>query len=646
MSGESPTVVREAQCPGCGATLRFTVGASRLVVCEYCSHAVVRTGRGIEQLGKVGDVVPTGAKLALGARGRYGGVGFVLAGRLQVEWAQGAWDEWYAAFDDGRWGWIAEAVGRYYVSFRVAHRPTPPFPALKPGRELFLHGLGRYVVSDIKEGRIVTARGELPSSFGMPSERVLSVDLSGGAGAFATLDFGPAGASGHGTEPPTIFAGREASLEALEIETGHLPPPRAERVAARGLTCPNCSAPVAVQSPDQAMRVTCHHCSSFIDASAIPFAVLGHLKKPRTQWELGRKGRFFGREYVVAGWLQRECRVEGETYAWEEYVLYDPASAAFRWLVCSEGHWSFVQPIAPGDVEVGVTRVTFRGETFRRFSAVTATVRSLYGEFPWAVKEGETNRVVDYVRAPEGLSEERDEHEVNWSHATYLQPEEVWAAFGSRVLPRLPRGVGAMQPYPHAGALRSMATWTPFSLLALVVLLVVLAIRAEERDVLDQPLDLRTRSAEQGGASSPWVHFSEPFEIPVSQRNLKVSLSSNVQEGWAFVSGALINEAAGEVREFGLESSYYSGRDSDGHWVENRREASTYLSSVPAGQWVLRSEAQWSNPAGAPLLRMQLTSGVVRTLHFVLAAAAILLVPFILLVHQGAFEARRWEESS
>ena len=114
-----------AKCPGCGATLAFKVGSARVVVCDHCSYAVGRTDLGFENLGKVADLVPTGARIALMARGKYEGVGFTVVGRQQLGWEQGVWDERHIAFDDGRWGWLAEDDGRYFVSFQIKRRPTP-----------------------------------------------------------------------------------------------------------------------------------------------------------------------------------------------------------------------------------------------------------------------------------------------------------------------------------------------------------------------------------------------------------------------------------------------------------------------------------------------------------------------------------------
>src|ERR1044072_9294403 len=95
----------QASCPACGAQVIFKTGSSVVVVCEFCHAVVARTDRGVEDLGKVGDVTESGSPLEVGLRGVYLGVAFTLTGRAQLQHAAGGfWDEGYGAFADGGWG--------------------------------------------------------------------------------------------------------------------------------------------------------------------------------------------------------------------------------------------------------------------------------------------------------------------------------------------------------------------------------------------------------------------------------------------------------------------------------------------------------------------------------------------------------------
>ena len=636
--------IKSAQCPGCGVPLEFKVGSARVVVCEHCSFAVARSDQGLENLGKIAALVPTGARVTLGATGRYEGVEFTVVGRLQLEWQQGVWDEWYVSFLDGRWGWLAEAAGRYFLSFRVSQRPTPVFASLRPGRSLFLAGYGRLVVSDLKQATYVAAKGQLPERIAI-GESTRTADLSGPGDLFATLDYG---AEDHAQ----IFVGRAIELESLGLRTEHLAPPARPKVKAEKLICPQCKAPVALQVPDESLRVTCSHCNALLDTTEGSLRYLATMPKREPRW-LRERGSFFGVEYLVIGWMERECTVEGLVYGWEEYLLYDERDASYRFLVVSDGHWSFVTPVAAGAVEDQVIGARYEGNLFKPFSQVTATVSAVLGEFYWAVQQGESADCTDYVRPPEGMSVERTAQEVNWSHARYLTPKEVWDAFGAKEPAPPAHGVGAMQPCPLDAEVDRSIKWAIFSAAAAFLLLFFFLARAEEKVVFQGqiPTDATLAGRNGGGLHLPspterWsgaVDVSSPFTVEAGYRNLQVVIDSDVRQSWCAVSGVLINETTNELIEFGdLESSYYSGSD----WTEDNSEATTFVSSPPPGRYVLRVESAWEANRPAPVIRLAVVSGVPRMMHFLLVLLPIFVFPILAMYRRHKFEQARWEESN
>ncbi|MGI5864447.1 MAG: DUF4178 domain-containing protein [Myxococcales bacterium] len=637
--------VKTAQCPGCGVTLEFKVGSARVVVCDYCNFAVARSDRGLEDLGKVADIVPTGTHLALGATGRYEGVAFTVVGRLQLEWKQGIWDEWYISLADGRWGWLAEAGGRYYISFRVARRPAPPFATLRPGRSVFLAGYGRLVATDAREARYVAAKGQLPERIA-PGDTVRAADLSGPGGLFATLDYSDG-------DVPNIFVGKEVRLDALEISTEHLPAGPRQKIKVDKLVCPQCNAPVELQVPDESLRVTCRHCNALLDTTEGALRYLATMPKRNPRW-LHKRCRFFGVEYLAIGWLERECTVDGHIYSWEEYLLYEERTASYRFLVCSEGHWSFVTPLAAGDVEEQVTGARYNGNLFKPFSQVEARVSMVLGEFYWAVQKGEKADCTDYIRPPEGVSVERTPEEVNWSHAVYQTPAEVWAAFGSKEHPPEPNGVGAMQPCALDAEVDRSLKWGMLSFGIAFLMLLFFLVRADDKIVFQGQFPSGAAIAGRGSgaglhvpsAAEPWsgaIDVTEPFVIESGYRNLEISIDSNVQQGWCAISGVLINETTNEMIELGtLESSYYSGYD----WTEDLSKRMTYVSSVPPGRYVMRVESIWEPNKPPPTIRLIATSGVPRLLHFVLVLVPIVAFPGIAMYRRHLFEQERWNESN
>lgn len=238
-----------ANCPSCGAGVEFAIGSSAVVVCNYCRTIVARTDRGVEDLGKVAAIIDTGSPLRVGLPGKYRGAGFRITGRTQMRHqAGGVWDEWYAAFDDGRWGWLAEAQGKYYITFKTKDRDAPPISALTIGSAV--PQVDDFVVTEIGEAELAAAEGELPWR-PHPGDRYEYADLSGREGRFATIDYSE--------DEPIAFKGFETTLGDLGIGGE---PARKKRIEVTKLNCENCGGPLELRAPDKAERIYCPNCGA------------------------------------------------------------------------------------------------------------------------------------------------------------------------------------------------------------------------------------------------------------------------------------------------------------------------------------------------------------------------------------------------
>ncbi|MFN7954305.1 MAG: DUF4178 domain-containing protein, partial [bacterium] len=177
-------------CPQCGAPLRFEGAASLTTVCKYCRAGVARAGVELSTLGQVPDLVATDTRLALGMSGSIEGKGFVVLGRLQLDQGEGAWDEWYISWADGRFGWLAEAAGTLIHTTKTdAPIEIPPFDSIQPGGALTLGRWGVFRVGEVGAGKFVSAEGELPFTADLGATYRF-VDATGANDEYVTLDYG------------------------------------------------------------------------------------------------------------------------------------------------------------------------------------------------------------------------------------------------------------------------------------------------------------------------------------------------------------------------------------------------------------------------------------------------------------------------
>jgi uncharacterized Zn finger protein (UPF0148 family) len=650
----------QASCPACGAPVLFKTGSSVVVVCESCNSVVARTDRGIEDAGKVADVVESGSPLEVGLRGVYLGVAFELTGRAQLGHAAGGfWDEWYAHFEDGRWGWLAEAQGRFYLTFQIqvpAPNALPTFDSLQLSQPVWaIPAQQPPVVAEKGTAQMLAAEGEIPYLL-RPGETYAYADLSGHEGAFATLDYSE--------QPPLVFTGREASLAELGLAGAQRTTEREpQMVSAVQLNCPNCSGPLELRAPDRAERVTCPNCGSLLDVTQGRLRYLQKLQRvgPQPSIPLGATAEFEGQPQTVIGFMVRSVEFEGVRYYWQEYLLYNPA-IGFRWLVESDGHWSYVKSVAPGDVVESGSAVVYGGKSFKMFQDATARVEFVEGEFYWKVSAGEQARATDYVAPPLMLSREIPvipgppgrrgvvyAQEVNWSLGAYTPLKEIERKFKVS-LPR-PTTVAPNQPWPHK---RIYLYWLALLVAAFFVGLFALA-AAPRSNVFTQSYTFQPNPTPTPGATpdpeagneKTQVVFSDPITLK-GRRNVVVTGRANVDNSWLYVEGDLINEQTGLIQQFELPIEYYYGVEDGESWSEGDREQTVYLPALPEGRYTMRLEAQWENwnQSAPPQISVRVEQGVPRLWNLLLVFLALSVVPLLLAFRHFSFERRRWADSA
>jgi hypothetical protein len=624
-----------ANCPSCGAQVEFAIGSSAVVICETCRSVVARTDRGVEDHGKVAAVIDTGSPLRVGITGKHGGAPYRITGRTQLRHqAGGVWNEWYAAFDSGDWGWVAEAQGRFYVTFKV-DAATPPFESLRLGAPAVWQG---FVVAEFGEAALASAEGELPWT-PVPNYSYRYADLTGPERAFGTVDYSE--------EPPAVFYGSEVLLAELGLAGVER---QAGRTRLTTLNCSQCGGALELRAPDQTERIWCPYCGSGHDVTNGKLQFFKQLKKSHVEpiIPLGTTGTIDDVSYVVAGFMERAVTFDRD-YFWTEYLLYN-AEHGFRWLVHSDGHWSFVTPLRPGEVldvqpEGAATNVHYEGRSYRLFQQATARVTWVVGEFYWRVTVGEKADTVDYVAPPFGISKEitrSGAREINYSHARYVEPKVIAKTFGVEGLER-PSGVGPMQPFPGTNLL---VPWI-FMLLALIGAAAFLAVTLPRRTVHDKAYDLANAAVPEGSWENARVLFSEPFPLS-GEHNVAVvaAAESALDNSWVHLGVDLVDESAGTMRSFEVPLEYYSGVDGGEHWSEGKMRDATYLPRPGKGNHVLRVEAQWEAGKPPPRVRLTVREGVFRGIHFLLALIAISIFPALSVIRKISWESQRWKDST
>ncbi len=626
--------VLQANCPSCAAPIEFKSGSTVVLVCPFCRSAVARTDKKLEDLGKVADIAESESPLKIGLKGTFKGNRFELTGRAQLRHELGGvWDEWYATFSNGWVGWLAEAQGEFYLTFYQplpANASVPAFGNLQLGQTVSeIPNTVPLVVTEKGTATSVAADGEIPYKL-VPNERSDYADLSGAGNAFGTIDYS--------LNPPWVFVGQQVSLAEIGLADAKSATRKARRVAVGAMGCPNCGGSLELNAPDKTERVTCPFCNSLLDVNQGNLTFLRSLDKIENPFVLpvGAEGTFAGDvKFKIIGAMVRSVSIEGETYLWHEYLLYN-SNAGFRWLVHSDNHWNFVAPVNAAEAVVSGNIVNYNGKSFKIFQDAPARVEYVQGEFYWRVEQGETVRAVDYIAPPLMLSQEITRNEINWSLGTYMTNAEVEEAFGISDLPK-PFSVAPNQPFTGGFYIK----WG-FALLGLLCLIAILMISLGgfSSSVLSQQITLPPMT----NATAPQTIFSQPFDLK-GNRNVKITASAPVNNSSADLDIDLINEQNNEVESVNVPIEYYAGVDDGESWSEGGQTQDATVSSLPAGKYSLRVEGTWQNFAQPLTVDVRVEQNVSRGVNFWLSFFLLALLPVWALVRKFIFESRRWSES-
>ncbi|HET8923518.1 MAG TPA: DUF4178 domain-containing protein [Candidatus Acidoferrum sp.] len=411
---------------------------------------------------------------------------------------------------------------------------------------------------------------------------------------------------------------------------------------AKGLNCPKCGAAITLRSFGQAETVVCGSCRCILDAKDPNLAILQQFELKTSDVKplipLGARGKLRGTDYDVIGFQRRSAKVEGVTYAWHEYLLFNPYKG-FRYLSEYNGHWNDIGMCKQLPVFDGGS-ANYLGEFYKHFQTSDANTDFVLGEFPWQVRVGEHAVVTDYVHPPRVLSSEKLDQEVTWSIGEYMYGKEIWEAFRLPGTP--PEAEGIYENQPSAVTTNVKEIWAAFAIFAILLFALMMGFEMFARK---EPVFEETYHWDRAEAKGEPSFVTDGFDLNGRPSTVQVKTSAPVDNHWIYLNYALINDDTGEAWDFGREVSYYHGYDSDGSWTEGKQEDTVIIPSVPPGHYYMRIEPEVDPSLPSTSYRIRVTRGVHPMGIYGLAFLALLIPALLISWRAYSFERSRWSES-
>ena len=419
--------------------------------------------------------------------------------------------------------------------------------------------------------------------------------------------------------------------------------------------CLACGGPISLHGFGGVRQVSCPYCGSELspdDSGALRLLQKVQRQRRQSVLPLHVRGTLDGVEWEILGVIWRSCRVDGDTYPWQELILFNPYHG-YRWLIYAmdTGRWNLGEPLDGAPITgnnswlgPSIQSLYFAGIRYRHFQTVQADTDYVEGEFPWQVRAGDTAAAHEFVAPPRAISieEAQTEHgaDVTFTRMRYIPARQVWKAFAQEGAPPREIGVSSTMPNPYRAQARSY--WRSAALfLVLWAALSAWYVGSRENKAVAQ---------EQGLPIEPYIQ--EISLGPADQvANLEFFFTAKpLSNSWAFAEVMLIPKAGGEALGFSVEVDEWHGVSGGESWKEGNPRRTIEIGGVPGGDYTLQILPQAAKDRATGSLKVDsiayaINRDVPLWRYVFLPLLPILFFPLFNTLRALQFEGKRWQES-
>lgn len=294
-------------------------------------------------------------------------------------------------------------------------------------------------------------------------------------------------------------------------------------------------------------------------------------KNYNNAFSIGQKANFKNETYTIIGLLIK--RYDSVT-RWAEYVLQND-KGEFLYLSESSGNFILLEQIE-FNKKVGNHPLTvdYLDKTFDRYDYTYPKLDYASGYFDYNVMN--KIELIEYINPPYILSFEKFGLDQTAFYGKHISRSAIKKAFDTSAIPSKSE-IGMAQPFPID--VRNLAI-----IFCSVAILILLSHWFLNKDRTAQEI-INTSIPFENYINKDYV--SPSFELKGSSAPLHISVSSNVDNSWANVQVALVNEKTNEEVYASKDIEYYHGYTDGENWTEGSTSEDFNICGVSAGKYHL-----------------------------------------------------------
>lgn len=608
------------ECSHCKQPLVFRHAESNIKVCN-CGTVNKKENDAVN-----GIVLPVlqsqDSIIQIGSKGKYQDKEFEVIGRFRAWFNEYVYNYWSIVLADGSFTYLSEGYGIYSIYEKQSERGI--FHSLRtwtPGNKV-RYAEDEFQVQFVYDLKQMEVEGEtmIPAFF-TPFE----VSQIVSANNKHIEVFAP-------NYEPVYYRIYYTDLSTLAISNT-----RNTQGQTHTFTCTNCKSDIILNHFPYTQSCACSKCNALFSYKN------GHFSKQRTTsgdeykplLPIGTKGTLNGHLFEVVGAMLKQ---DYSTYQsqWREYTLWNEKEG-FIFLSEYEGHWTLVKefPDFPAQMDKDIHHIRYGSYEYDLYNRYSFAILGAKGEFPGDILNDSQKDIHEYIYPPEMLIREKNESDgIVWFKGSYISSVEIENSFGISCPAVKGRGVLETRGF------------IPFSLLAKVTIAILivftlvhtlLSFTHDNEEIFYSEITFPDSANTVG-------RVSNVFKLD-KKTNLQFQIYSPLNNSWLEIGATLVNIDNGS--EYSLEQGveFYSGFEDGESWSEGARDATAYLSSIPAGRYKLQVEASKDKYAllTSSTILVKKDVGMERNLFILLALLLIWPVTKFILIRNA--EKDRWYDS-